>query len=92
MLVQPELIEQHRILRQMKEDACDREQWNQGRGRRLGAEGKVTEKSYAADNLIRLKLGERNGGDKPGTLREKCDEQNQGNQVVGADGLGSALG
>ncbi len=52
----------------------------------------MTEKRDAARNLIRLQLGERNRGDKPGTLREECDEQDKSNQVVGADGLGSALG
>ena len=39
MLVEPELIEQKRILRQMKKNSGDRKQWNQRRGDRLGWRG-----------------------------------------------------
>ena len=91
MLVKPELIEQNRVLRQMEEDADNREQWYQRRGHGLGVERYVTEERDTAKNLIRLKLSERNRGDKPGTLRNEGDEQDKSNQVVGTDGLGSAL-
>jgi hypothetical protein len=52
----------------------------------------VTEQRDSAENLIGFKLGERHRGDKPRALREKRKQKNQGDQVVGAHGLGSSRG
>jgi hypothetical protein len=74
MLVKPVLIEQDRILGQMKNDARNGKQWDQRRGGRLGAEGDLAEKRDAAKNLICLKLREWYRCDKPGALREEGDQ------------------
>jgi len=75
----------------MKENARNRNQWNQRRGGRLDGERDVAEKRHSAENLIHLKLGERHRGDKPATLRDKRKQEHQRDQMIRAHGFGSSL-
>jgi hypothetical protein len=52
----------------------------------------MTEQRHATKNLIGLKLRERDRSHKPAALREEGNQQHQGDEVMGADGLGDSLG